>query len=202
MCDVLIDMGVLKSALKRFGFYAFGVFQDPMVIWLSPFLCGQFFSRQRVYNSHWWCVTAVFLFFLVLLVIFLLSLQGPWSLDVLHARRHACSAVVKLCKEFGGLLVVGVFHHGVRDLTIFLWYHIWQWVARFFAPYILFFLVSYPCMFHSISSSCFCYYQSIFFCPKYLYWIICALSQSPEVFAIKKNCRQSKSFELTKVSHL
>ena len=61
---------------------------------------------------------------LVLLVIILLSLQGPWSLDVLHARRHACSAVVKLCKEFGGLLVVGVFHHGVRDLTIFLSYHI------------------------------------------------------------------------------
>ena len=34
--------------------------------------------------------------------------------------------------------MVGVFHHGVRELTIFLWYHIWLWVARFFAPCITF----------------------------------------------------------------
>jgi len=31
--------------------------------------------------------------------------KGPWSLDVLHARRHACGAIIKVCKEFGQLLV-------------------------------------------------------------------------------------------------
>lgn len=36
----------------------------------------------------------------------LFCFQGPWSLDVLHARRHACGAVIKVCKESGQLLVV------------------------------------------------------------------------------------------------
>ncbi|KAJ7365547.1 Exportin-5 [Desmophyllum pertusum] len=31
--------------------------------------------------------------------------KGPWSPDVLHARRHACGAIIKICKEFGELLV-------------------------------------------------------------------------------------------------
>ncbi|XP_020614458.1 exportin-5-like [Orbicella faveolata] len=31
--------------------------------------------------------------------------KGPWSPDVLHARRHACAAVIKICKGFGELLV-------------------------------------------------------------------------------------------------
>jgi len=31
--------------------------------------------------------------------------KGPWSPDVLHARRHACGAVIKICKGFGELLV-------------------------------------------------------------------------------------------------
>ena len=48
MCDVQIDLGVLKSELKRFCFYAFDVFPNPMAIWLSPFLCGQFLSPQPV----------------------------------------------------------------------------------------------------------------------------------------------------------
>lgn len=31
--------------------------------------------------------------------------KGPWSADVLHARRHASGAVSRVCKEFGQLLV-------------------------------------------------------------------------------------------------
>ncbi|XP_074630765.1 exportin-5-like isoform X3 [Acropora palmata] len=46
--------------------------------------------------------------------------KGPWSLDVLHARRHACGAVCRMCKEFGQLLVpvFGAFKEHVQGLFV------------------------------------------------------------------------------------
>ncbi|XP_015768497.1 PREDICTED: exportin-5-like [Acropora digitifera] len=46
--------------------------------------------------------------------------KGPWSLDVLHARRHACAAVCRVCKEFGQLLVpvFGAFKEHLQGLFV------------------------------------------------------------------------------------